>query len=77
MLLFFASRKKLYFPLCFLKTLLFPLTTTPLNANSAIIFGRAISPLKISAIVHTALTVIYDLINTAKNINPAVDFHMF
>ena len=31
--------------------------TTPLNANSAIIFGIAIRPLKISAMVHTALTV--------------------
>ena len=32
-------------------------TTTPLNANNAIIFGNAINPLKISAIVQTAETV--------------------
>ena len=32
-------------------------TTTPLNATSAIRFGIAISPLNISAMVHTALTV--------------------
>ncbi len=32
-------------------------TTTPLNAKSAIIFESAIRPLKISAIVHTAATV--------------------
>lgn len=41
-------------------------TITPLNANNAIIFGIAISPLKISAIVHTALTVMYGPINTAR-----------
>ena len=33
------------------------LTTTPLKAKMAIILGIAISPLKISAIVHTAETV--------------------
>ena len=41
-------------------------TTTPLSANNAIIFGIAISPLKISAMVHTALTVMYGPINTAR-----------
>lgn len=54
-LCFFAAKKSLV-----------SLTTTPFNANSAIIFGIAISPLKISAMVHTALTVMYGPINTAK-----------
>ena len=54
-LCFFAAKKSLV-----------SLTTTPFNANSAIIFGMAINPLKISAMVHTALTVMYGPINTAK-----------
>ena len=33
------------------------LATMPLNVIRAIMFGKAISPLKISAIVHTAETV--------------------
>ena len=54
--------------LCFFasKNVFVSFTITPLSANSAIIFGIAISPLKISAIVHTALTVIYGPINTAR-----------
>ena len=54
--------------LCFsaAKNAFVSLTITPLNTNNAIIFGIAISPLKISAIVHTALTVIYGPINTAR-----------
>ena len=39
------------------------------NVNNAIIFGIAINPLKISAIVHTAFTVIYGPMNTAKMYN--------
>ena len=39
---------------------------SPLNAKSAIMFGSAIRPLKISAIVHTAATVMYGPINTAR-----------
>lgn len=42
---------------------------TPLNAIKAIKFGMAIKPLKISAIVHTALTVMNGPINTAKMYN--------
>ena len=52
--------------LCLLKKSFVSFATTPLNAKRAIIFGIAISPLKISAIVHTALTVMYGPINTAK-----------
>ena len=37
----------------------------PERAKMAIIFGIAIRPLKISAMVHTADTVIYGPINTA------------
>ena len=57
--------------LCFsaLKNALVSFATTPLSANSAIIFGIAIRPLKISAIVHTALTVMYGPMNTAKIYN--------
>ena len=57
-----------YFSMCFFaaKKLFVSFTTTPLKANSAIIFGIAIRPLKISAIVHTALTVMYGPIKTAK-----------
>ena len=40
------------------KKLFVSFTTTPLKANMAIIFRIAIRPLKISAMVHTALTVI-------------------
>ena len=40
------------------------LTTTPFRTIKAIKFGSAISALKISAIFHTAATVIYGPINT-------------
>lgn len=52
-LCFFAAKKSLV-----------SLTTTPFNANSAIIFGIAINPFTISAIVHTADTVMYGPKNT-------------
>lgn len=41
----------------FLKNLFVSATTTPLRAKIAIIFGIAMRPLKISAMVHTADTV--------------------
>ena len=40
--------------------------TIPFNASSAIRLGNAIKPLKISAIVQTAETVIYGPMNTAR-----------
>ena len=41
-------------------------TTTPLREIKAIKFGNAISALKISAMFHTASTVMYGPINTAR-----------
>ena len=38
---------------------------TPESAMSAIMFGIAMSPLKMSAMVHTAATVMYGPMNTA------------
>ena len=47
-----------YNSLFFLRYSRVSFATTPPNANKAIMFGIAISPLKISAIVQTAATVI-------------------
>ena len=67
-LVLFLHLPFIFYALCLpaLKNSFVSLATTPLKANMAIILGIAIRPLKISAIVHTALTVIYGPINTAR-----------
>jgi len=52
-------------PFNFFKYCFVSLATTPLRAKSAIMFGNAMHPLKMSAIVQTALTVMYGPMNTA------------
>lgn len=66
----------MYYCIILWKKLLVSFTTTLLKANSAIIFGRAISPLKISAIVQTAADGHVWSDEDCEDIKPAIDFYM-
>jgi len=54
-----------FLPSSLFKYSLVSFATTPDNARSATMFGSAISPLKISAMFHTAATVMYGPMKTA------------